>query len=60
MLLFNILGLQSLSCKHSEVLELVSALSEKIGESNPALNAQAIGSAMYGLQKMNSDSSEVN
>lgn len=48
-----------MSSDYPEVLQLVSALSTKISESSPTLYAQAIGSALFGLQKMSSDSFEV-
>jgi len=38
---------------------LVAALAKEIGESSPSLSIQSIGSALYGLQKMSSDSLEV-
>jgi len=48
-----------MSSDYPEVLQLVSALASKISESSPTLYAQAIGSALFGLQKMSSDSFEV-
>lgn len=48
-----------MSSEHAEVLKLVGALATKVGESRPELCAQAIGSALYGLQKLSSDALEV-
>lgn len=50
---------QSLSSDYPEVLRLVGALATKVSESRPDLSAQAIGSALYGLQKLSSDKLEV-
>lgn len=41
------------------VLRLVSALATKVSESQPVLSAQAIGSSLYGLQKLSSEALEV-
>lgn len=51
--------IQSLSSDYPEVLKLVGALANKVSESRPDLSAQAIGSALYGLQKLSSDKLEV-
>jgi hypothetical protein len=51
--------LQSLSSEYVEVRALVRALGKKVAESNPELCAQAIGSALFGLQRLSSDSPEV-
>ena len=51
--------MQSLSSDYPEVLKLVGALANKVSESRPDLSAQAIGSALYGLQKLSSDKLEV-
>jgi hypothetical protein len=50
---------QSMSSDYPEVLKLVGALATKVSESLPNLSAQAIGSALYGLQKLSSDKLEV-
>jgi hypothetical protein len=43
-----------------EVLPLVAAMAAKVSEASSApLCAQAIGSALYGLQKLSSDAPEV-
>ena len=59
MLLCTLWYPQSMSSDNPEVLGLVSALATKISESRPILTAQAIGSALYGLQKLDSGSLEV-
>lgn len=55
--------MQSMSSEHAEVRQLVAALSSKVGEaastSGVALCAQSIGSALYGMQKLSSDATEV-
>ena len=38
---------------------MVKVLARKVSESSPELCAQAIGSALFGLQRLSSDSSEV-
>ena len=48
-----------MSSDYPEVLRLVGALATKVSESLPDLSAQAIGSALYGLQKLSSDKLEV-
>lgn len=48
-----------MSSDYPEVLRLVGALATKVSESLPNLSAQAIGSALYGLQKLSSDKLEV-
>ena len=48
-----------MSSEYVEVRALVSALAKKVAESNPELCAQAIGSALFGLQRLSSDSPEV-
>lgn len=48
-----------MSSESADVLALVSAISTKVSESQPELSAQAIGSALYGLQRMSSDALEV-
>ena len=50
---------QSMSSDYPDVLRLVGALATKVSESLPDLSAQAIGSALYGLQKLSSDKLEV-
>ena len=49
-----------MSSDYPDVLRLVGALATKVSESLPDLSAQAIGSALYGLQKLSSDKLEVN
>ena len=49
-----------MSSEYVEVRTLVSVLAKKVAESNPELCAQAIGSALFGLQRLSSDSLEVN
>lgn len=44
---------------HREVLDLVSALATKVSQARTDLIAQAIGSALYGLQRLSSDALEV-
>ena len=48
-----------MSSDYPDVLRLVGALATKVSESLPDLSAQAIGSALYGLQKLSSDKLEV-
>lgn len=48
-----------MSSDSQEVLQLVSQLAKKIAESSPELSPQAIGAALYGLQKLSSDAPEV-
>ena len=48
-----------MSSSHPEVLALVSAIATKVSESRPALGAQAIGSALYGLQRLSCEALEV-
>lgn len=48
-----------MSSDHKPVLHLVSALASKVSDSQPELCAQAIGSALFGLQKLSSDALEV-
>ena len=48
-----------MSSDYEEVLLLVSALAKKIAESTPELSPQAIGAALYGLQKLSSDAPQV-
>jgi hypothetical protein len=43
----------------AEVREVLAALTAKIASSKGRLAAQAIGTALYGLQRMNIDSAEV-
>ena len=48
-----------MSSQHKEVLALVTAIATKVSESKPELGAQAIGSALYGLQRLSCDALEV-
>lgn len=48
-----------MSSRHADVLSLVSAIATKVGESRPELGAQAIGSALYGMQRLTCDALEV-
>jgi hypothetical protein len=48
-----------MSSEYPEVLSLVKALTKKVSQSTPELCAQAIGSALFGLQRLSSDSPEV-
>ena len=48
-----------MSSDYPEVLRLVNALATKVSESQPVLVAQAVGSALYGLQQLSSDHLEV-
>jgi hypothetical protein len=48
-----------MSSDEPTVLALVGAIARKISQSQPDLGAQAIGSALYGLQKLSSDPLEV-
>ena len=41
-----------------EVRALLAALSEKIEASSVTLDAQAVGNALFGLQRMNSNNAE--
>ena len=48
-----------MSSDFPEVLSLVSALATKVSQGKTDFIAQAIGSAMYGLQRLSSDALEV-
>ena len=48
-----------MSSDHDEVRDVLSALAMKVDSCKEDLNAQALGNALYGLQRMSSDHVEV-